>query len=84
MKRVKDRWDTEYPASRKTAQNLIDNARRLKKGRWRKPVKLENQDETEVQQQTQEIGQQKQKSIEWKKEEEGNIVEPVANNDEEE
>ena len=52
MKIVKDRWDTEYPASRKTAQNLIDNARRLKKGRWRKPVKLENQDETEVQQQT--------------------------------
>ena len=42
MKRVKGRWDTEYPASRKTAQNLIDNARRLKNERWGKPVKLEN------------------------------------------
>ena len=31
MKRVKARWDTEYPASRRTAQNLIDNTRRLRK-----------------------------------------------------
>ena len=31
MKRMKARWDTEYPASRTTAQNLIDNARRFKK-----------------------------------------------------
>ena len=31
MKRVKARWDTEYPASRRTAQNLIDNARRFRK-----------------------------------------------------
>ena len=62
---MKDRWDTEYPASRRTAQNLIDNVRRFKKERWRKPVELENRDETEVQQQTQEIGEQKRKSIEW-------------------
>ena len=31
MKRVKARWDTEYPASRRTAQVLTGNARRLKK-----------------------------------------------------
>ena len=31
MKRVKARWDTEYPASRRTAQNLVDNTRRFKK-----------------------------------------------------
>ena len=31
MKRVKTRWDTEYPASRRTAQVLTGNARRLKK-----------------------------------------------------
>ena len=31
MKRVKARWYAEYPISRRTTQNLIDNARRLKK-----------------------------------------------------
>ena len=31
MKRVKARWDAEYPISRRTTQNLIDNARRFKK-----------------------------------------------------
>ena len=30
MKRVNPRWDMEYSASRRTAQNLIDNARRFK------------------------------------------------------
>ena len=31
MKRVKARWDAEYPTRRRTAQNLIHNARRFKK-----------------------------------------------------
>ena len=49
MKRVKARLDTEYPASRRTAQNLIDDAGRLKKKGWERPGELENRDETEVQ-----------------------------------
>ena len=44
---------------------MIDNTRRLNKEGWESPVELENQDEIEVQQQTQVIGQQKRKSIEW-------------------
>ena len=55
----------EYPASRRTAQNLIDNARRFKKEGWGRPAELENWDEAEVRQQTQVIGEQKRKSIEW-------------------
>ena len=65
MKRVKARWDAEYPISRRTIQNLIDNARRLKKEGQGRPAELQNRDETEVQQQTQVIGKPKQKSIEW-------------------
>ena len=49
MKRVKARLDTEYPASRRTAQNPIDDASRLKKKGWERPGELENRDETEVQ-----------------------------------
>ena len=56
MKRVKARWDTEYPASRRTTQNLIHNARRFKKEGLGRPAVLENRDETEVQQQV--IGEQ--------------------------
>ena len=63
MKRVKVRWDTEYPASRRTAQSMIDNARRIKKEGWGRPAELENRNETEVQQQKQVIGEQKRKSI---------------------
>ena len=70
MKRVKARRDKEYSASRRTAQNLIDNARRFKKEGCGRPAELEigNQDETKVQQQTQVIGEQQRKSIEWKTE----------------
>ena len=57
-KRVKARWDMESPASRRTAQNLIDNASRFKKEGWGRPAELENRDETEVQQQTQVIREQ--------------------------
>ena len=38
MKRVKARWDTEYPTCRRTAQNLINNARRFKKEGLGKPA----------------------------------------------
>ena len=31
MKRIKRRWDLEFPESKRTAQNLVDNARRFKK-----------------------------------------------------
>ena len=58
MKRVKARWEMEYPANRRTAQNLIDNARRFKKERCGGPAELENRDETEVQEQTQVIREQ--------------------------
>ena len=34
MKRIKTRWDFEFPESRKTAQNLVDNAKRFKKQGW--------------------------------------------------
>ena len=65
MKRAKARWDMEYPASRRTAQNLIDKSRRFKKEGWGRPAELENREETEAQQQSQVIGGQKRKSIEW-------------------
>ena len=65
MKRVKARWDTEYPASRRTTQNQIDNAIRLKKEGWGEAAELENRGETEVQQHTRVIGEQQQKSIAW-------------------
>ena len=34
MKRIKSRWDSEFPESRRTTQNLVDNARRFKKEGW--------------------------------------------------
>ena len=34
MKRVKERWDTEFPTVVRTAQNLIDNAKRFQKEGW--------------------------------------------------
>ena len=30
MKRIKVRWDQEFPRKKKTAQNLVDNGRRFK------------------------------------------------------
>ena len=65
MKRVKARWNTGYPASRRTEQNLTDNARRFKKEGWGRPAELENRDKTKVQQQTEVIGEKKRKSIKW-------------------
>ena len=34
MKRIKARWDAEFPDSKRTAQNLIDNAKRFRKEGW--------------------------------------------------
>ena len=34
MKRIKQIWDLEFPESNRTAQNLLDNARRFKKEGW--------------------------------------------------
>ena len=42
MRRVKERWDAEYPGISSTAQNLIDNARRFKKEGWGRPVEIDN------------------------------------------
>ena len=46
-------------------QNLIDNTRRFTKEGSGGPAELDNRYETKVQQQTQVIGEQKRKSIEW-------------------
>ena len=43
---------------RRTAQNLIDNARRFRKEECGKPTELENREETEIQQQTHVTGEQ--------------------------
>ena len=34
LKRIKERWHREYPEKRRTAQNLIDNAKRFAKEGW--------------------------------------------------
>ena len=51
MRRVKERWDAEYPGIVRTAQNLIDNARTFKKEGWGRQAEIENQNDVEVQQQ---------------------------------
>ena len=61
MRRVKERWDAEYPGIARTAQNLIDNARQFKKEKWRRPVERDNRDEVEVQQQM----NNNRTSLEW-------------------
>ena len=32
IKHIKRRWNLEFPESKRTAQNLVDNAKRIKKG----------------------------------------------------
>ena len=34
MKRIKTRYDLKSPESRRTPQNLVDNAKRIKKQGW--------------------------------------------------
>ena len=31
MKKIKQRWDIEFPKKKRTTQNLVDNARRFRK-----------------------------------------------------
>ena len=62
MRRVKERWDAEYPGIVRTAQNLIDKARRFKKEGWGRQAEIESQNEVDVQQQ---IGEQNRTSLEW-------------------
>ena len=61
MRRVKERWDAEYPGIARTAQNLIDDVRRFKKEGWGRPVETDNRDEVEVQQQM----NNNRTSLEW-------------------
>ena len=55
----------KVPSKQKSRANLIDNARRFKKEEWRRKAELKNRDKAKVQQQTQVIGEQQRKSIEW-------------------
>ena len=41
MKYIKRRWDLEFPESKRTAQNLFENAKRFKEEGWRNIAKLE-------------------------------------------
>ena len=62
MRRVKQRWDATYPTDPRTAQNLIDNAKRFKKEGWGTPVNI-SQDEVEEQVQPQ--TDDTRTSLEW-------------------
>ena len=62
MKRVKERWDAEYPHDRRTAQNLTDNARRFKKEGWGRQIEITNRT---IEQQDQQPGDQQRRVLEW-------------------
>lgn len=61
MRRVKVRWDAEYPAVTRNAQNLIGNARRFRKEGWGRQVEAE----IDVHQQTRRRVEQQRTSLEW-------------------
>ena len=50
MKRIKEHWDKEFPNNKRTAQNLIDNAKMFTKEGWLEerehPQQLNDKDET--------------------------------------
>ena len=48
MRRIKARWEAEYPESRRTAQNLIDNAKRFKKEGWGRNIETNIEDNNQV------------------------------------
>ena len=60
MKRIKARWDAEFPDSKRTAQNLIDNAKRFRKDGWGNQLEQEE----EVEQVVNEVSEN-QKQLEW-------------------
>ena len=76
MKRVKDRWDMKYPEHESASwQELKDNAARFKKDpEIKNLILVRRREEVQV----------AEVAIENNPEEEGNIVEPVVNKDEEE
>ena len=61
MKRIKNRWEAEYPNNRRTAQNLIGNAKRFKKEGW---GTNKNNDQNIKQEEVQ-IQQEISKKMEW-------------------
>ena len=48
MRRIKARWEAEYPESRRTAQNLIDNAKRFKKEGWGRNIEINSEANNQV------------------------------------
>ena len=61
MKRIKNRWEAEYPNNRRTAQNLIDNAKDLRKkvgAQIKKNDQNINQEDVQIQQEI-------SKKMEW-------------------
>ena len=61
MKRIKNRWEAEYPNNRRTAQNLIGNAKGFKKEGW---GTNKNNDQNINQKEVQ-IQQEISKKMEW-------------------
>ena len=70
MKRIKARWDAEFPDSKRTAQNLIDNAKRFRKEGWGNQLE---QEEDEAEQVVNEVSEN-QKQLEWTTEMKINLV----------
>jgi hypothetical protein len=65
MKRIKSRWEGEYPASRRTAQNLVDNARRFRNEGWGSAIDLGNENGAAEQAQAAVTAGSERKSLEW-------------------
>ena len=75
MKRIKTRWDAKFPDSKRTAQNLIDNAKRLRKEGWGNQLEQEE----EAEQVMNEVSENR-KQLEWTTEMKINLV--VMDNEE--
>ena len=61
MRRIKARWEAEYPESRRTGQNLIDNTKRFKKEGWGRNIEVNGEDNNQV---IIEVAQE-QRQLEW-------------------
>ena len=48
LKQIKTRWDAEFPDSKRTAQNLIDNAKRFRRKGWGNQLEQEEEAEKVV------------------------------------
>ena len=60
MRRIKTRWDVEFPGSKRTAQNLTDNAKTFRKKGWGSQVEQEE----EAEQVVNEVSENR-KRLEW-------------------